>query len=154
MTHNCLSSEKFTTSKGMNFAQRMVTKLFSQKPFADPQRLTGFSCEPFQPSVSVLSAMKIQADYSTGLKTEMWLTRLWTCCAWDWPGVRRPSVDPGLGYTPSFVLPQISSPDFINYTVFSIHPKFWQNFFFLTRLVYFQRWKSLNYKTLPMSQQK
>lgn len=65
-THNCWSSEKFTTSKGMNFAQRMVTKLFSQKPFADQQRLTGFSCEPFQPSVSVLSAMKIQADYSTG----------------------------------------------------------------------------------------
>ena len=133
MTHNCWSSEKFTTSKGMNFAQRMVTRLFCWKPFADPQRLTGFSCDPFQPSVSVLSTMKIQVDYSTGLKMEMWLKRLRTCCAWDRSGVRRPNADPGLGCTPSFVLPQISSPDFINYTVFSIHPKFWQNFFFLNK---------------------
>lgn len=112
-----------------------------------PKRSTGFSCGPFQPSVSVLGSMKIQDDGSTGLNMEMWPRRPQSHCAWGWDQVRRANADPGPGRAPSIVLPQISRVDYAaKLHSFLNSSKILTKDFFFPSLVYFQRWKSLNCK--------
>lgn len=139
-THPSILWDKFAMCKQASSAWRGISELFCQKPFADlikyPKRFTGFSCSPFQPSVSVAAdSMKIQVDGSTGLKMEMWPRRPQPHGAQGWDQVRRPNADPGPGRAPSIVLPQISSLD---YTA-KLH-SFLNSSKFLTKDFFFQVW--------------